>query len=276
MLMGVSSPDAYYHASLAQMILHYGTFSIGADGLARYHYHFLSHFVAAGLSRSSNLSVPLIYNMGGIGLKLDAVSAAFFASVFFFPPSIGAPQKRLFWTLLFAWLAVDLTSEFESESYMLGVALIVSALPFLLALTAEVPLRAGPAAITSIAAIFAVMLCAAAKISMGFYGGIASVIAAWHHRANKTVLSLLSPGLLLLATFVYFFVLNNDGALGVSWRTLGYSYLQYVTWRTLWSYGLLAFVIMLLMCSTTYRFSAIRAEVRLENVPIKHALCVIT
>src|SRR5205823_3470870 len=119
MLMGLSSPDAYYHATLAQMVLHHGVFSIGADGLDRNRYHFLSHFIAAGLSKTSGLSVPLVYAYwGAIGLKLAPLSAFFYASLFFFRPDMGTSRQTLFWTLLFAWLAVVLTGVPESESYM--------------------------------------------------------------------------------------------------------------------------------------------------------------
>ena len=268
MLMGLSSPDAYYHATLAQMVLHHGVFSIGADGLDRNRYHFLSHFIAAGLSKTSGLSVPLVYAYwGAIGLKLAPLSAFFYASLFFFRPDMGTSRQTLFWTLLFAWLAVVLTGAPESESYMLGVALLVSALPLLLLLMSP---GEKITAVAGVIAILAVMLCAAGKISFGFYGGIALAIAAWHHRGDKRALAVLGAGLLLLAGFAYFFILAaNGGMTGADWRILASSYLMYLNWRTLASYGLLILVILLLIYrpAITYKAEVGGANLRLETAP---------
>jgi hypothetical protein len=266
MLMGLSSPDSYYHATLAQMVLHHGVFSIGADGLDRNHYHFLSHFIAAGLSKTSGLSVPLVYAYwGAIGLKLAPLSVFFYASMFFFRPDSGTSPQTLSWTLFFAWLVVVLTGAAESESYMLGIALMVSALPLLFLMMSPEEELPPP---TAIVAILTVLLCAAAKISFGFYGGIALTIAAWHHRGDKRARAILGAGLLSLAGFAYFFILTANGAMmGAGWRILASSYLMYLNWRTLTSYGLLVFVILLLIYrpSITYKASVAGANLGLDR-----------
>jgi hypothetical protein len=237
---GLALSDNYYDIAIAQMLGHYGAISTGGDGLELHSYHFLSQLIAAGSARAAAISVPAVYlYWAGLSLKLQLVWAVFAAGV------LLAPGKFL-QRLLYAGLVLLLLGGLESESFMQGAALYAATLPLLLALATET--ESPPPAWGIVLAVVAVLLCAFAKISAGFFGGVALLAVLWRLRKQRGHAVLLVAGLLLIAPPVYFLVLPKDISFaGAPLVTRLYDYYQnYFVLATGLSYLLPILVIALL------------------------------
>jgi hypothetical protein len=247
MTLGIATSDSYYHAAIAQMILHFGTPSLGADGLILHHYHTLSHAIAAGYAASSGAGVPLVYlYWGGIILKAQLVWCFYSCFILLLPsarlPNFAAAAVGL----AYAWLAAILIAGLESESFLLSVILLSAVLP-LLAVLMTADDREGhlPAGLTI--ACLAVLVCAGAKVSAGFFVGIALVVVAWNLRLRWSLLALIAAAFILLALLTKFALTPRDlGMSGTTKMVIIASYMQYLVPETVFSYALPVGVIALL------------------------------
>jgi hypothetical protein len=235
LITGLVPSDNYFDTSVAQMVAHYHRFSIGGDGLDFFHYHFLSHVVAAGAAMSSGVDVPHVYlYWGALTLKVQLLWSLTFASTFLFRAEPLGKPSGLLWRLIYFWLVLLLIDNFESESFMLGLAFIIASLPLLLLLPAEGGSLAAIlfAAILAIAAVF---VAAAAKVSAGYFGAIGLFVLLWHLRKRRLPAVLLALGLVALAASSYMWLVPA-GAASPGFILMAVSYFQYLTWQTLASY----------------------------------------
>lgn len=203
--LGRALSDNYYDIAIAQMLGHYGAISTGGDGLALHSYHFLSHLIAAGLGRTAALPIPYVYlYWAALGLKLQFVWAVFAAGLLLAPPLDRALLPRL----AFSGLVMLLVGGLESESFLEGAALFTATLPLLVALAQEDEKTPSFGALAL--APVAILLCAFAKLSAGFFGGVALLVALWQLRQHRVKAAFLATGLLLIVPPVYVLVLPKD------------------------------------------------------------------
>jgi hypothetical protein len=243
--LGQALSDNYYDIAIAQMLGHHGALSVGGDGLALHSYHFLSQLIAAGLSKTTSAPMTAVYlYWGSVSLKLQLLWAVFASGLLLAPPRATAFAGRLG----FAGLTMLLVGALESESFLQGAALYAAALPLFLTLAGGGDNKAPPLPAIGLALIV-VLLCAFAKISAGFFGGIALLIVLWRHRQHRMHSVLLVAGLLLLVPPTYILVLPKDLSMsGLPLRMLLADYYQnYFTLTTLLSYLLPMLVIALLV-----------------------------
>ncbi len=245
--LGITSSDSLFHAALAQMIAGYRKASIGADGLAFQHYYFLSHAVAAGISKLTAASVPLVYvYWAAISLKLNLIWAFFLGTWLLEDKDAGRTSLQLIPRLGFAWLCVIATHALESESFVFALAIFVMLIPLLCSL-----LRAGEAEkkflwIVIVVALTGAFLCASAKVSVGFFVAVILGAAIWPIRRSPGFLIVLILGLGILAIVTArYFIPTDTLLLSGGWRVLFQSYLPYLDWVALVSFGLPACMLLL-------------------------------
>ena len=170
MTLGIASSDSLFHTALAQMLLKYRVASTGADGLVFQHYYFLSHAVAAGISKLTGADVPLVYvYWASISLKLQLIWSLFLGSWLLENKDAAPSSLHLLPRLGFISLAVITTHALESESFVFALAIFVMLIPLLSHL-----LRSGEAEtpflyIAVVVALAGAFLCASAKVSVGFF-----------------------------------------------------------------------------------------------------------
>lgn len=248
MTLGTASTDSYFQAAIAQMILHFGTPSLGADGLAFHHYHTLSHALAAGYAGSSGASVPLTYlYWGGIILKAQLVWCFYSCFILFSPHARWSNFTIIAIGLAYAWLSAILIAGLESESFLLSLILLSAVLPLLIALMTSDDHEHHLFASVAIACV-AALVCAGAKVSSGFFVGLALVIVAWNLRRRWVLLSLIAGALIMLALLAKFMLAPRDlGMSGASKMVILGSYLQYLMPETVFSYVLPIWIIALLV-----------------------------
>jgi hypothetical protein len=240
MLLGVGhTEDSLFHMSIAQMIEHYGAPSVGADGLLWFHYHVASHAVAAGLAKATGASVPLVYAYwGALGLKIQLLWAVFLGTLLLSKPSSGALTVRALPRMLYAMIVLIVSDCLESESCVMGLSIFVGLVPLLCVLIEDERLS-GTFRIGHVTALLTAIACAAAKISIGFMSATALCWIALRHRASKMVVALTLLCLALLAVVTLRFLTPTSVLMtSVSLRITIASYLQYLNWTTLLSYGL--------------------------------------
>jgi hypothetical protein len=224
MTLGIGGGDALFHAAIAQMIARYGSVALGADGLAYVHYYFLSHMVAAGLSKLTSANVPLVYTYwGAISLKLQLLWGIVLAALLLEDEDRGSATMAM---IAFAWLVAVLTHALESESFLLGLVIFLTLLPTLCGLAGQ------PNKAPTFVALFALIgafVCAATKASIGFFVAVALLGAAWRlRRFLRLSLGLIGSLCLLAIVTLRYLSPVNTLLLDAGWRVLLASYLQYI------------------------------------------------
>ena len=255
MTLGIASSDSLFHTALAQMILRYRVASTGADGLNFQNYYFLSHAVAAGISKLTGASVPLVYvYWAGVSLKLHLIWALFLGSWLLEKKEGAPPSLQLLPRLGFAWLGVIAIHALESESFVFALAIFVMLIPSLGHLLRSSQVEARLRRIAVVVALAGAFLCASAKVSVGFFVAIALGAALWPLRRSRMLLVALVLGLGILAIVTARFLSPTDTLLlSGGWRILLLSYLPYLDWIAFVSFGLPVFMLLL----TTWRPSFI-------------------
>ncbi len=131
--LGWFTSSAYYHASIAHLIQHFGIVTAGLDGLGiPERYHFGSHFWFAALGRLSNQSPLLSYPLGFMVIALPMLMFGVFA---FVASRVRAGRATLAYcvaTLL--WVTMDrftFATYYQSESYGISLVVLVLSLPLL-------------------------------------------------------------------------------------------------------------------------------------------------
>ena len=240
MTLGIASSDSLFHAALAQMLLKYHVASTGADGLVFQNYYFLSHGVAAGISKLTGAGVPLVYvYWGGVSLKLHLIWALFLGSWLLENKSAGPSPLRMLPRFGFAWLGAIATHVLESESFVFALAIFVMLIPVLSRLLRSDDLEAPLRRTAVIVALAGAFLCASAKVSVGFFVAVALGAALWPLRRSRLLLMALVLGLGVLALVTIRYLSPTDTLLlSGGWRILFLSYLPYFDWVALVSFGI--------------------------------------
>lgn len=267
MSLGLLQADDLFHMSIAQMIALHWIPSLGADGLIYEHYHFASHATAAGLSRASGASIALVYTYwGALSLKLQLLWAMFLCALTLSFDASKNANIRMFPRILYAMLFLILSSSLESESFLFGLTFFMGLFPLLCSLVEE---RTKPRyfRVGLVLALVTSVVCATAKVSVGFYCAVALSWVAWRHRRDYATLGVTTLGLCALAAVTVLFLNPTDltvTSLGLSIIVL--SYVEYLNWTTLLSYVLPILVV--LVAVTQPQFSrnwvAERAKWRLS------------
>jgi len=242
LVLGIGQADSYFHVAIAQIFAAFKVPSTGGGGLALQHYHFGSHVVAAGLAEAAGSRASLVYAYWGlILLKAQLLWALVWASLMLAGP--GQRTGSLY--LLFGYPSIFLLlGPLESESFMLAMAVFAGITPLICHLfTTEER--------SSLSYIFGVWLlvaaafvCAAAKVSIGYFCAVALFWLAWRGRARRWQALLLVAALAGLAAFTVLFVTPFEQSLLASGIgiLLG-SYAQYASSITLLSYLLPSIVV---------------------------------
>lgn len=135
---GAAHQDALFHASISGMLKTYGVSSTGVHGLIPLAYHTICHAAISGVSVLVRVPVLEVYGIVGIVILGPLIVAAgAMAATRLTTVSGGAAWMWCALTLLaMELLPLDLggapSSYFVSESYMLGLALFLFAVPRLM------------------------------------------------------------------------------------------------------------------------------------------------
>jgi hypothetical protein len=224
MLLGTGMTDRYETAAIAQMIAKYHAPSIGADGLQLFHYHTLSMVLAAGMAKSANVDVLLSYlYWGGIGLKALLVWV-FLAAGFFFWRQTFHRHAPVAFMLIYAWSSSFLLGATESESFVLGMAMLLSLVPLFMVLLSNNAVSAFEPWLVIISLAVGSIFCAAAKVSAGFLCVPIFVLALWRYRRRPVLVAaiLVSLVLLAVATRLWFSPTDLSEPLPMGLFLLGY------------------------------------------------------
>jgi hypothetical protein len=177
LLAGTAFPDSYFHTALSAMIADYGRLASALDGFAPLHYHAFSHLWFGVTARSMGLGAPHGYYLALqiIVLPLLLFSLCLATAAFGGKSRKGRETALLVSipvALLFIIECFDWNSYLGSESEMVGLALLLTGLPFLRAMALDDGRHADREAI--LALTFAILL-SASKISVGFLWSVAVV-----------------------------------------------------------------------------------------------------
>lgn len=247
-LLGTASVDQYYVSAISQMIAHYHVSSLGADGLEPTHYHVFSMIVVAGIAKSSGLAVSASFlYWGGFATKTLFVWA-FIAASYFFLQRQGVRRASAETIASYAWIASLLIGNLESESFVLGLSLLLATSPVLILLISGELASSAEIFTAIILALVGSMFCAAAKISAGFLCVPALLLALWRFRRQTGIAVAIVSSLVVLALFVRKYIAANDLS---SFPPLRYFLLGYYGYlsdvRSPASY-FLSFIVILLSC----------------------------
>jgi hypothetical protein len=236
--LGLAHSDAYFHITIAQMIAGHGVPSIGADGLIPVRYHYGSHVVAAGLSKTSGASVDLTYlYWRAISLKAQLAWAIVLCATYVCKQLRALPGP--FGSLLCGILSILITSFWVSESQLAALVVFLGLVPLLGWLLEQKDAASRSFQVGFCVALATTFLLAVTKVSVGYFCALALLLVCWKHRRVRSIAfgGLVSLGALALLTARYW--APEDTML---WRAglgvLMSSYVQYFTIKTLVSYAL--------------------------------------
>ncbi|MFO1248237.1 MAG: hypothetical protein U1E93_08465 [Alphaproteobacteria bacterium] len=221
--LGVATSDAYWHTAIMQMIGRHWVPSIGGDGLYFQNYHFLFHMVTAGTAKMTGASIPLVYGLWtGLGLKIQLVWCLFSAGCLLYrAEGINAAA----WRFAYVWIAALLAYGFETESYVLGVALFAAWLPSMLLVLRGKDRNPVVSIVLLCLGVFPIAL---GKASVGYFAVIALFLLLWHCRAKPFLAALITATIIGVAAFAEHLLIPKelvltDSGLGI----LVNSYLMY-------------------------------------------------
>jgi hypothetical protein len=246
MTLGLAPTDSYFHAAIAQMIAQHFIPSTGADGLSYEHYHFASHAVAAGLSKTSGASVALVYAYwGALSLKVQLLWSILLCGMLLSSGAGADSNMRAFPRILYAVLVMIASNSLESESLVLALAIFLGLFPLLCSLTSPAKHARFASTAFIVVAVLTSFICAAAKVSVGFYCAVALLWIAWRQRRNYAILGLALSGVAGLGIVTVLFLSPTDLTLASeALRHIAVSYGAYfIKWTTLLSYAVPVLVI---------------------------------
>ncbi len=183
-LAGAQHRDTLYHAAISGILHNTGVVSIGLDGLVPLSYHVLSHRLLGSFvawSGSDYLSghylffyivgLPLLF-----ALLLEAI-ASLRASGWFPLTPLNGTILFLCWPIVFS--AFNFASYFSSESYLLSLIIMISAVPLIFAWT-DTDNTVLSRLMLGLCLMLAVYLTASSKISTGavFMSGVTFLVVA--------------------------------------------------------------------------------------------------
>lgn len=203
--------------------------SIGADGLLPTPYHFLSHAIVAGLSTLSSMSVPSVYALWGtIGVIAQLTWTMYVVCVFAtYAPAVPRPANLTFLTAgLVGSLLVLPTA--GSESFVLALGLFLVLTPLVGTMSASSPDENSGRPWGLLVLAVGSVLCAVAKVSVGFFCAIGLLLVGWRRRRNLGYVACVFAALVVLYASTTTFLSSSDHMLyNISKETLWQSYMQW-------------------------------------------------
>jgi hypothetical protein len=216
--LGLLSADTLFHAAVTHMIQRFGAASTGLDGLVPLSYHAGSHVWFAALGRLGGTEPLLTYPYAQLTLALPALFSLLLLAV----GALAPARKQLATTValaLAAVLASDLVgwnAHFTSESQTLGLAVLLAAVPLLLAIP-QAPDDAGFGRLTLLLAM--VFVGVYVKVSIGAILGFALGWVALRGFGLDRRLVAVAVGLLAIAAFARLELVPD--------RAFAFSFLQF-------------------------------------------------
>ena len=183
-LAGAQHRDTLYHAAISGIIHNTGVVSIGLDGLVPLSYHVLSHRLLGSFvawTGSDYLSGHyLFFYIVGLPLLFALLTETITdmrANAWFPLTPLNGTLLFLCWPLVFS--AFNFASYFSSESYLLSLIIMISAVPLVFAWT-DANNTVLSRLLLGLCLMLAVYLTALSKISTGavFMSGVAFLVCA--------------------------------------------------------------------------------------------------
>jgi hypothetical protein len=263
MPLAMAISDSLFHIAIAQMIAHYGHVTTGADGFSYLQYYFVSHAIAAGLSKLSHVGVPLVYvYWAAILLKAQLLWAMVTSSALLEEESEARGWDTML-RLVLAWLFAVLTHVLESESFVLAMAMFLVLMPVLCGLA---QIRSiGPAKTALAVGLTGALVCAATKASVGFFAAVALLGAAWRLRQFRWTSIVVVAALCLLAVVTLLYLSPANALPLANWHLLLASYAQYFDYVAIVSFA--APALLFLFAVRRPRFSLSRSTATIEWPP---------
>lgn len=209
-LAGLAYPDTLFHTAVSSMLSTYGELASPLNGLTPIHYHAFSHLWFGLAAKGVGLNAVHGYYLGLqilalplLLLGLSLATASFGTAHRTTAMLVAAPLA-----ILFVFDGFDWMSYLTSESHMVGLGLLLAAIPSLRALAD--PLDHAPDRPAILALVFAILL-SAAKISVGMTWTAAVVYLVLRQRRLSPAGALASLILLLLHAYIAIeFLIPND------------------------------------------------------------------
>lgn len=179
------NPDTLFHASISTMLKNYVEVATGLDGFSRVHYHVMSHFLYACVSRALGVDVISVYGLATFLVFAPLLVTSLMRAV----GMIAVDSKISFWIVALSVLGGPLSlcfstqdhSHFISESYLLGLILFYGGLTFVCSFVFQETIGFRNF-LWSLAFLVAVTT---AKISLGVSIGMTLGIAVFFSRNTK-------------------------------------------------------------------------------------------
>ncbi|OAF01245.1 hypothetical protein AYJ54_29665 [Bradyrhizobium centrolobii] len=133
-IVGVQNLDTLFHAAIANMLVNYGTVSMGMDGLVPVTYHFLSHIWLGCLGRWLGSGTYQAYFIGAQVVAIPLLFFSLFLAAYLLRPRgerlrSGALLALAPLFLLFCTEMWNTSSYLFSESYFLAAIIFLLSLP---------------------------------------------------------------------------------------------------------------------------------------------------
>ena len=234
--LGTAHSDTYFHIALSGIIAKFLVPTIGADGLEFIKYHFGSHLVAAGLSKSSGGRAAEVYvYWGAVNLRLQLLWGILWCSMSL-PPKHSYPFQicaRLLLLMLFACLTAEL---FNSESFLLACAILMGVMPLLGNYVTLVDRSIYRHYWQLLIILGIAFICAATKVSVGYFVAVVLIYACCVNAKDYKRWVITITGLCALALVTVVLFVPLDVALSqAKFNIIFSSYLQLATLTTLLS-----------------------------------------
>ena len=235
--LGTAHSDAYFHLALSNMLAKFLVPTIGADGLDFIRYHFGSHLVAAGLSKSSAVRVAEVYvYWGTVNLRLQLLWGILWCSLSLLPQHSYPFQirARLLVLMLFACLTASL---FNSESFLMACTILMGVMPLLANYVTLVGGSSYRHYWQLLIMLGIAFICAATKVSVGYFIAVVLIYACcvnvkdWK-RGAITITGLCAVAIATLVLFAPLDVALSQAKFNIIFS----SYLQLATFTTLLSF----------------------------------------
>lgn len=214
LLAGQAYPDSFYHTAISEILVHYGVLGTALDGIVPIRYHAFSHLLFGLLAKGVHLNAAHGYYLAMqiVVLPLLLFSLSLAVLVFEGGRSHSAPAAAILLAVPLTILAlvdlVDLSSYLDSESYAVGVCLLLAGLPLLRTIAGSNEKSVNGAA--SLAMAYAILL-STAKISVGAIWTIAVIILLVRAKRISFTGWIAVFGLLAIHAFVVIrYTLPND------------------------------------------------------------------
>jgi len=223
-LTGAAYPDTLFHTALSEMLVWYHRLASALDGFVPIRYHIFSHLWFGLVAKASGINIVNGYYVGMqvLALPLLLFGLSFATCAFFSSSRTSASAPLLIAVpiaLLFVIECFDYASYLDSESYAVGLLLLLIGIPFLRSIAKPESYGIGRVFLSLIYAL----LLSAAKISIGAVWTLPLLYLLVRNR--KTTAGAYGVGAVLLAVqgfLVFTYLLPDDNVATTSFEPLAF------------------------------------------------------